>query len=134
MVDCVTRQHPVREYPKSHSQHLMWWRQQCTFISQNSGEAVGSKSLPFCGRAPCLPHSLSCTEDGCLLHWYLKIVACYFYFFLFFPLLFQLVTCSICCILLGNTLTDCFSLSGNNKLHVIQRISKSEHHKNGLQK
>lgn len=44
-----------------------------------------------------------------------------------FSVLFQLVTCSICRILLGSTLTDCFSLSGNNKLHIIQRISKWVH-------
>lgn len=35
---------------------------------------------------------------------------------------------------LGSTLRDCFSLLGSNKLHVIQRISKLEHHANELWK
>lgn len=113
--------HLMRNYLKSHCQHLQCWRQQCTATSQIRGSTVWSKSS-LCGTD--LPHSLICFEDGCLLHWYLKMVG---WVFLLFPVLFQLVTCSICCIFLGSTLTDCFSLSGNNKLHVIQRISKWEH-------
>lgn len=123
---------PVREYPKSHSSTLRGGGK-CTFISQNSGNAVCSKSLLVCGRA------LSSTQTQLYWGWMLASLVpenCCLLFLLFsfiFTSFFNF-TCSICCILLGSTLTDCFSLSGNNMLHVIQRISKLEHHNNELQK